>query len=102
MWGVVCCLSVVTGAVNHPFPAQLGLQSQQGHRVTAAEGTGSWDAAQRDGFHVRDECGFVRAFIDFITRLGLLCSEVWARHLTSVLQLLQVFTDLMFSGSFAS
>lgn len=63
MWGLVCFLSMVTGAISHLFPAQLGLQRQQGHRVTAAEGTSSWDAAQADGFHVREECVFVHIFI---------------------------------------
>lgn len=31
MWGLVCFLSMVTGAINHLFPPEQGLQSQQDH-----------------------------------------------------------------------
>lgn len=65
MGGAVCFLSMVTGAVNHL--SQLSWDCRVS-RVTESEGTGSWDAAQRDGFRVREECGFVHDFIDFITQ----------------------------------
>lgn len=56
MWGLVCFLSMVTGAINHLFPPEQGVQSQQGHKVTAAEGTSSWNVVPRDGLCVRQEC----------------------------------------------
>lgn len=91
MWGLVCFLGMVTGAISHLFPAQLGLQSQQGHRVTAAEGTASWDPAQRGGFCVREECVFVCFYHLIAPIVSLFCSEVWAIYLTSNTAALSIF-----------